>query len=160
MVNNALPMFLENKVSLELPLKYPEVYCVTYTPEFPGPLVSTDVVLFCFSSYLFRQLKFDQMVLRLSYGTQEKSVLVNHLQVCIFRLLFLSAYLFSDTLRSRALKNEKTLIFAKPDKVVPEHSGEFDTIVFQGYGLNLYTFQEGMTRVPQNLRVTQRYWRR
>lgn len=38
-INNPLASFLENKISLELPLKYPEVYRVTYTPDFPGPLV-------------------------------------------------------------------------------------------------------------------------
>ncbi|KAH0831161.1 hypothetical protein J3R83DRAFT_13737 [Lanmaoa asiatica] len=37
-MNNGLPAFLENKISLEVPLKYPEVYRVTYTPESPGPL--------------------------------------------------------------------------------------------------------------------------
>lgn len=47
-MNNALSKFLENKISLELPLKYPEVYRVTYTPEFPGPLVSTIVNFYCF----------------------------------------------------------------------------------------------------------------
>ena len=44
-MNNALSKFLENKISLELPLKHPEVYRVTYMPEFPGPLVSTIVML-------------------------------------------------------------------------------------------------------------------
>ena len=44
-MNNALSKFLENKISLELPLKHPEVYHVTYMPEFPGPLVSTIVML-------------------------------------------------------------------------------------------------------------------
>lgn len=39
-INNPLASFLDNKISLELPLKYPEVYRVTYTPDFPGPLVS------------------------------------------------------------------------------------------------------------------------
>ena len=45
-MSKALPTFLENTITLELPLKYPEVYRVTYTPEFPGPLVSTIALLF------------------------------------------------------------------------------------------------------------------
>jgi hypothetical protein len=46
MNNAALSKFLENKIALELPLKHPEVYRVTYTPEFPGPLVSTIILSF------------------------------------------------------------------------------------------------------------------
>ena len=45
-MDKALSTFLENKITLELPLKHPKVYRVMYTPEFPGPLVSTIVLLF------------------------------------------------------------------------------------------------------------------
>ena len=52
-MHKALSTFLDNKISLELPLKYPEVYCITYTPEFPGPLVSTIALLFLIVSSIF-----------------------------------------------------------------------------------------------------------
>ncbi|KAL4065928.1 hypothetical protein J3A83DRAFT_4261626 [Scleroderma citrinum] len=28
---------LSDTISIQLPLKYPETYCITITPEFPGP---------------------------------------------------------------------------------------------------------------------------
>ncbi|KAG8213546.1 hypothetical protein J3R82DRAFT_10191 [Butyriboletus roseoflavus] len=37
-MNNALSRFLENKISIELPLKHFKVYCVTYISESPRPL--------------------------------------------------------------------------------------------------------------------------
>ncbi|KIJ57898.1 hypothetical protein HYDPIDRAFT_44720 [Hydnomerulius pinastri MD-312] len=33
-----MPITLDNQLSLELPLKYPETYRVTFTPESPGPV--------------------------------------------------------------------------------------------------------------------------
>ena len=45
-MNKALSTLLENKISLELPLKHPEVYRVMYMPEFPRLLISTIVLLF------------------------------------------------------------------------------------------------------------------
>lgn len=39
------------------------------------------------------------------------------------------AYLFSDARHSRALENEKTLVFSRPDNITPEQSGEFGVVV-------------------------------
>ena len=36
---DAIREFLQNEFILEILLKYDEVYCFTFTPDFPGPLV-------------------------------------------------------------------------------------------------------------------------
>ncbi|KAI9573411.1 hypothetical protein HD554DRAFT_2035239 [Boletus coccyginus] len=72
-MNNALSKFLENKISLELPLK---------------------------------RSKFD--LLHLSYETQQKHLLFNHLRIY--------------AQHSHALENEKTLVFSQLDNITPEQS--------------------------------------
>ena len=89
-MNKALSTFLENKITLDLPLKHPEVYCVVYTPEFPRPLVSTIVLLFSNMYWLYRQLKFDLLLVNPSYRTQQTSLLSNRLQVHMYFHLHLS----------------------------------------------------------------------
>jgi hypothetical protein len=37
--DDTLAALFTNKVVLEIPLKYDEIYRFTYSPEFPGPLV-------------------------------------------------------------------------------------------------------------------------
>lgn len=56
-----LPAFLKNKISLELSLKYSEVYHATHTPEVLGLLISAIIWLFStlLSLLTFIQLKFD-----------------------------------------------------------------------------------------------------
>ena len=81
-MHKALSTFLDNKISLELPLKYPEVYCVTYTPEFPGPLVSTIAVLFSIVSSIFTFHAFQTIEIRPSTtselrNTTEKPSLIS-----------------------------------------------------------------------------------
>ena len=57
-MDSAITNFLENKVSIELPLKYPEVYWITFTPKFPGLLVSDKPSCCTLNVFSCRQLKY------------------------------------------------------------------------------------------------------
>jgi len=58
-VDNALASLLETRISLELPLKYPEVYHVTYTPDFPELLVN---LVFCILQVVSVLIVYLQMI--------------------------------------------------------------------------------------------------
>jgi hypothetical protein len=132
-MNKALSTFLENKITLELPLKYPEVYRVTYTPEFPGPLVSTTILLF---SIVLSVLTLQTIEIRPSTSTSElqnttdKPALQSPSGMYILPSPIFT-YIFSDARHSRALENEKTLVFSRPVNAAAKQSGKFHIIVFQ-----------------------------
>jgi len=155
-MSKALPTFLENTITLELPLKYPEVYHVIYTPEFPSPLVSTIALLFSIVP-LFRQSKVElQLRLHLIWW---KSVLFDCLQVYTFPLLFMFADDFSVAQYLCAIESDKTLVISpsRPKNVAPAQSGEFHTITSQSLEFSLLnTFQQSMIQVPQSPRATQK----
>lgn len=115
--SNLLASFFKNMISLELPLKYPEVYHVTYIPDFPGPLVN---LLFCHPTL---------------------SVLTIHFQTIEIRTSGCTTPSEPQNTRddSHSLTNEKTVIVAQPDSVTLQQSGELDTITVTNCRPTLYT---------------------
>ena len=77
-MHKVLSTFLDKKISLELPLKYPEVYCITYTPEFPGPLVSTTALLFLIVSSIFTFHAFQTIEIRPSTASELRNTTGEH----------------------------------------------------------------------------------
>ena len=109
-MNKALSIFLENKISLELPLKHPEVYCVTYTPEFPGLLISTIVLLLsnvCILTLQMIEIQPSTSTSKLQ-NTTDKSTPQSPSGMYIPPPPIF-AYLFLDACHFRALENEKLL---------------------------------------------------
>ncbi|KIJ61587.1 hypothetical protein HYDPIDRAFT_29683 [Hydnomerulius pinastri MD-312] len=49
-----MPITLDNQLSFELPLKYPDTYRVTSTPEAPGPAVTIEITASNYPTFSFK----------------------------------------------------------------------------------------------------------